>query len=250
MELKKTVKGIIKKIVPKETALYRFLAKMNRRPLTDFYDLGFHGDKYEIEFFSSAIKRSEQYIETGVSNGSTFTFIAKKFSNIPVLGCEPDRASYLFARNKTAGLSNAQLSQETSPEYFYKLTKQNPEITKKDTFFWLDSHGNGFSWPIKQEIEYITSHFEKGYIAIDDFLVPGRPWFGYDQYNGQVCSLDFIRGSLDKKHVYNIFYPKYQDQTSTFCRLRGWVLIEFGHKEPLIIPPQLSLKVEKVESID
>jgi len=246
MKIKELAKNVIKKTVPKETALYRFLAKINRRPLTDFYDLGFHGDKYEIEFFSSAIKHSEQYIETGVSNGSTFTFIAKNFPNISVLGCEPDKESYLFAKDKIKTFQNTKLAQETSPEYFFKIAKQNPELFKKDTFFWLDSHGNGFSWPLQKEVEYITSHFEKAYIAIDDFLVPGKPWFGYDQYDGQVCSMDFIRGSLDKKHVYNIFYPKYQDQTSTFCRLRGWVLMEFGHDEPLLIPPALAEKVEKI----
>lgn len=246
MKIKTAIKNVIKKTVPKETALWRFLAKMNRRPLTDFYDLGFHGDKYEIEFFNSAIKHSEQYIETGVSNGSTFTYIAKNFPNLPVLGCEPDKESYLFAKDKTKTFSNAKLMQETSPEYFFNIARQDKEILAKDTFFWLDSHGNGFSWPLKKEVEYVTSNFKKGYIAIDDFLVPERPWFGYDQYDGQVCSMDFISSSLSPKHSYTVFYPGYKDQTSTFCKLRGWILIEFGHNETLSIPDSLTEKVEKL----
>ncbi len=240
------IKEFVKKTLPKESSLYRFLARMNRRPLTDFYDSGFHGDTYLVNFALHALKNAEQYVETGASNGSTLVFVAKKFPNIRAWSCEPDKESYAFSREKTKDLQNVNLSKEMSPEFLYNLVKNNPGLTEKDTLFWLDAHANGFSWPLKKEVEFITSNFDKAYIFIDDFLVPNRPWFGYDAYDGQICSMDFISDSLDKKHSYTVYYPTYQDRTSSYCKLRGWVLIEFGHKKPLSIPPALLTKVEQI----
>lgn len=240
------IKDTVKKTLSKESLLYRFLAKMNRRPLTDFYDTGFHGDKYLMDFACHALEHSEQYIETGASNGSTLVYVAKKFPNIPAYACEPDKKSYSFANNKITGLKNVRLSRETSPEFLHATVKTDLQSTNRDTFFWLDAHANGFAWPLKKEVQFITSNFNKAYIFIDDFLVPDRPWFGYDEYDEQICSMDFIKDSLDKKNSYTIYYPKYQDRTSPYCKLRGWVLIEFGHNEPLSIPTSLTEKIEKI----
>lgn len=242
-------KKIVKKFIPKGSFLYRFLAKMHRRPLTDFYDLGFHGDTYLISFAINILNKVEQFIETGTSTGSTLVFVSRKFPRISLWSCEPDKKAYAFAKLKTKDFSNIYLSNKTSPEFLFDFKKNNPDLVSKDTFFWLDAHANGFEWPLKREIEFITTNFKKSYIFIDDFLVPGRPWFGYDEYDDQVCSMDFIRDSLTKTNVYTVYYPTYQDRTSPFCKLRGWVLIEFGHKESLSIPPSLSDKIEKISNV-
>lgn len=243
------IKKVIQKFVPKETALYRFLAKIHRRPLTEFHDSGFHGDTYLVDFALHALAKSEQFIETGSSTGSTLVFVAKKFPHMTTWSCEPDKESYNFARTKIQGLQNVTLSSEMSPEFLYTLVKNNPHSLIRDTFFWLDAHANGFSWPLKKEVAFITSNFSKGYLFIDDFLVPDRPWFGYDAYDGQTCSMDFISESLDKEKTYTIYYPTYQDRTSPYCKLRGWVLIEFGHEQPLSIPASLSEKIEQTSYV-
>lgn len=219
---------------------------MHRRPLPDFYDLGFHGDMYLINFATHVLNKVEQFIETGTSTGSTLVFIAKKYPQISLWSCEPDKKAYTFAQSKTKNLTNVNLSNKTSPKFLYNIAKNNPNLTSKDTLFWLDAHANGFSWPLKKEVEFITTNFKKSYIFIDDFLVPNRPWFGYDAYDDQICSMNFIHDSLNKNNAHTIYYPTYRDRTSLFCKLRGWVLIEFGHKKSLSVPSSLSDKIEKI----
>ncbi len=243
MKLTLSIKEALKKRLHKEGALYALLAKLRRRPLPEFFHSGFHGDHYLIAIADALLNRVDQFIETGSSTGSTIVFVAEKFPSLPLWGCEPDKNAFSFARTKTGKYPNIHLIKKVSPDFLYDIAKENRGLTAQDTLFWLDAHANGFSWPLKKEIAFITSHFEKAYILIDDFLVPGRPWFGYDAYDGQVCSMDFIRDSLDKKQSYTVYYPTYRDQTSAFCKLRGWVLIEFGHGEPL--PALLLDKVEK-----
>ena len=88
----------------------------------------------------------------------------------------------------------------------------------------MDAHDYGFEWPLKYEVEFITSNFKEYFIIIDDFKVPHCTLFGYDSYNEQECSYDFIKDSI-KEQSYRLIYPGYTDKTSKHHPLRGWGLI-------------------------
>ena len=47
--------------------------------------------------------------------------------------------------------------------------------------FFLDAHWENY-WPLPEEIEYISETGRKAVIVVDDFEVPGRTAFGYDDY--------------------------------------------------------------------
>lgn len=98
---------------------------------------------------------------------------------------------------------------------------------------------------VEKELEFITARFESAYILIDDFKVPGRDYFGYDQYQEQICSYDYVKGSLNPGKTYQLYYPTYQDKTSKHHPLRGWGLLVFGHDD-FRIPEQLADKMERV----
>jgi len=113
--------------------------------------------------------------------------------------------------------------------------------------YWLDAHGYGFKWPLREEIATLTGNCAKAFVLIDDFLVPGLDCFGYDRYENQICSFEYIADSMDRKHQYRVYFPHYTERTSKHHPLRGWVLIEFGHFSPIDLPPKLVGKVRRVQ---
>ena len=236
------MKKYLKSLIPKDNPIYNFINSFRTRPINPFHETGFHGDPYLTSFVFSALKRSEQFIETGASVGSTLIHVAEEFKGMPIYSCEPDKQTYRFVSAKAAGYKNVILLKKTSPEFLYTIEKDDPMLNKRDTVFWLDSHAMGFKWPLKDEVAFATSRFSKGYIFIDDFLVPGSPQFGYDRYDGQTCSFGYIEDSLDKAKEYRIYYPSYRNAPGLYDPLRGWVLIEFGHGDKWSLPPELEGK--------
>ena len=231
------IKNFVKRISSRYSLIRNFLLRIYRRPPPEFFDVGFHGDAHLIDFVLPILSFSSSFIETGTSVASTTRFVAEKFPNLRIYGCEPDRNAFNFAIEKLGDYKNVSVRRQTSPEFLYELIEDAPTLLKDDTVFWLDSHGNGFRWPLRDEIKFITSKFKKGYIFIDDFLVPENPQFGYDTYDGQTCSLQFIQDMFDRSKKYRIYYPMYKDKTSSFCDLRGWALIEFGFPDSKIKVP-------------
>lgn len=213
------------------------------RELSPFLEIGFHGDKYLIELIFAAARQCAQFVETGANVGSSLCHLAKTFPQLPCFSCEPDKEAFQFARQKAAALPNARLFHEPSPQFLHTLAAQQPGFCDKETLFWLDSHGFGFHWPLREEIEFITSRFATACIFIDDFKVPGQPQFLFDEYDGQVCGRELIDGGLAKKSDYRFVLPCYKDKTSTHHPLKGWVLITYGRANALEIPDSLRGKV-------
>lgn len=213
------------------------------RQLSPFLELGFHGDKYLIELVFAAARRCGQFIETGTNVGSSVVYLAKNFPKLPCYSCEPDKEACDFARGKAAALPNVQISNELSPQFLHTLQGKVPGLCARETMFWLDSHGYGFRWPLRDEVEFITTRFDSACIFIDDFKVPGQPQFLFDEYDGQVCGLEEIAGGLAKKSDYRFILPTYKDKTSPHHPLKGWILITYGHSSALEIPASIKDKV-------
>lgn len=210
-----------------------------------FHDVGFHGDEYLIEIVQNVMRQSTYFIETGANVGTTLAYVSKINPEIHCLSCEPDNDAYFRALTNTKGL-NVELYNETSQDFMERLTRQYSLIFSENVVFWLDAHGYGYEWPLRKEIKFISEHFEKAYIFIDDFKVPGLDCFGFDSYNGQECSYEYIKDYLSSIHSYNLYYPNYTDKTSTHHPLRGWCLIEFGHDASLNVPDGLDKKTNHI----
>ena len=214
-----------------------------------FLETGFHGDLYLLELLNQIMKKCSAFVETGSNVGSTLAYVATRFPAARCFSCEPDQTAFNHARDNTKSCTNVSLSNEMSQSFMKRVADSKERSLRGDVLFWLDAHDYGFEWPLREEIETITSHWEKGFVLIDDFLVPGLDCFGYDEYDGQVCSFDYIKDSLSNKHEYRLYYPSYTDKTSKTHPLRGWGLIEFGHSTELGLPENLVGKIRKAAVI-
>ena len=207
-----------------------------------FHDVGFHGDSHLLSLVDHIIKSADItcFVETGANVGSTVTYIAKRYPGISCYSCEPDKMAFELAEQNAAGLDNVSLYNLTSQDFLKILEKEIPDIEIKKTLFWLDAHGYGFKWPLKEEVAYVTGKIKQGYMLIDDFKVPGNEAFGYDSYDGQTCSYDFIKDSFATKNL-KLYYPCYKEKSSKHHPLRGWGLFVMGSE--ITIPAELKNKV-------
>jgi FkbM family methyltransferase len=211
---------------------------------SQFIDVGFHGDEHLLGLSRHIAGKSKIFIETGSNVGSTLAYVAKNNPQIRCLSCEPDRSAFEQASANAGKYANVALFNGTSQQFIEHLTKHKPEIFSEQCFFWLDAHGYGFEWPLKKELEFITGRFNSAYVLIDDFKVPDRDYFGYDQYQEQICSYDYVKDALNPGKAYQLYYPTYRDKTSKHHPLRGWGLLVFGHDD-FRIPEQLVDKIER-----
>lgn len=208
-------------------------------------DVGFHGDEYLLGLAGHVAGNCKVFVETGANVGSTLAYVARSYPWLRCLSCEPDQSAFEQASTNVAKYGNVSLFGGTSQQFIEHLEKHEPGIFSEQCFFWLDAHGYGFEWPLKKELEFITGRFSSAYILIDDFKVPGRDQFGYDQYQEQICSYDYVKDALNPGKAYQLYYPTYQDKTSKHHPLRGWGLLVFGHDD-FRIPAQLADKMEGV----
>jgi hypothetical protein len=188
--------------------------------------------------------KCQVFVETGTNVGSTVAYVARRFPDLHCFSCEPDRRAYDEAQKNTSHYDNVTLYNEPSQHFLRRLLEKK-EVLHREVLFWIDAHGYGFQWPLREEIRLITSRRDKAFVLIDDFRVPGLDGFRYDAYDGQVCSLDYIKDSLDQRHTYRVYYPAYTDQTSGHHPLTGWGLIEFGHVSELDLKGGLRTNIRK-----
>lgn len=194
--------------------------------------LGFHGDLRLSVPVEYCLEKSDVFIETGTNQGRTLKFVGSKFPELPCYSCEIDPKKANKAISNCKGMSNVNIFTMGSIEFLNLNVIQ--ELGNKTATFWVDAHGNGFEWPLQEEIEIITSTFDKAFVFIDDFKVPRKKQFGYDAYNGQRCSYKYIKDHF-QWDSYDIYYPDYEGRTETMYHpLRGWGLfthgVEFDHE--------------------
>lgn len=214
------------------------------RKLSQFIDIGFHGDEYLLRLVEHIAGKTKVYVETGANVGSTLAYVARSYPWLRCLSCEPDRLAFEQASANAGKYGNVSLFSGTSQQLIEHLSTHESGIFSEPCFFWLDAHGYGFEWPLEEELEFITQRFKSGYILIDDFKVPGRDHFGYDVYEHQICSYDYVKDSLNPQKSYRLYYPTYEDRTSQHHPLRGWGLLVFGHDD-FCIPEKLADKMEE-----
>jgi hypothetical protein len=186
-----------------------------------FEDYAFHGDRYLKEVVDFLITDCERFIETGCYEGSSIYYVATQKTDIEILSCEPNDDFYRKSVSNISGLKNIKLKNILSQELLVELKKEADFKTK--TMFWLDAHGYGFEWPLRQEVEFITSNYENYIIMIDDFKHPRNSNFKFDTYNNQVCSYQYIKESIKGDCIVQV--PSYREKTSNVHPLVGWCII-------------------------
>jgi len=201
--------------------------------------IGFHGDQYLLNLVNFLLLDSEYFIETGTRRGVTLKYVADGYKNLKLFSCEPNKEFFAIAEAKLKGYNNCKIFNEKSQNFIPKIL-DTYDLNENLSFFFLDAHGKGFEWPLRQEIEQITHRLKKAIILIDDFKVPNNPQFTYDAYDDQECKMSFIKDKLYTMRDYELIYPKYKIKTSNYPHFVGYIVILMGLKiEEIGIPYQL-----------
>lgn len=206
-----------------KSILRRILNPFGRRAVSDrlrFLDEGFHGDRYLIRFIDAIAPRMRNFVETGCNVGSTLAHVLRNHPHLECFSCEPDAEAHRAAVANVASW-RPWLQQMLSQQFLPALLSHKPSIVEQPTLFWLDAHGYGFEWPLVEELALIIDRFPDFIVVVDDFLVPGRPDFGFDRYGEQECSHRWVGPKLGGRRAH-LYHPTYREHTSKHHPLRGW----------------------------
>lgn len=190
--------------------------------------VGFHGDYYLMQGAAYLLKNTLVFVETGTNIGATLHYVAGNHPSLLCYSCEADEKQFARAKQNCAGMNNVRLYHATSQQFLPKLL---PKLDVYSAVFWLDAHGRGFQWPLRDEVRMICKHVgdRSWFILIDDFQVPGKKQFQFDRYNNQVCSYAYIKDCCTVPHT--VVYPSYEEKTSPYHPLVGWGLLELNKTE-------------------
>jgi hypothetical protein len=222
--------------------------RQSQRRLSPLQPVGFHGDKNLMSLVDNIMQSVHVFIETGTNVGSTITYVARTYPTTRCFSCEPDLRAYTEAVKNSRDLAGVSIYNETSKTFMERLEQEHDYLFEEKILFWLDAHGYGFKWPLREEVNFITTKFSSAYILIDDFKVPGLDCFGFDSYKDQESSFEYLRTALSSKQEYAIYYPAYTEKTSTFHPLRGWGLIVLGPQNDIGILESMGDKIQRDKS--
>lgn len=197
----------------------RKLADFTRDPAFAGYPNGvpFHGDRYLMDYISKYVEAGDAFIETGTCWADTFYYIADNFRDRICISCEPDDTRYNTTKDLFPEMSHVKHLNITSLEMLEMIDKEMSDLKDKKCVFWLDAHGewweNGqtmFSWPLREEVDYIVKNFKNYAIFIDDFVNPFNPAAKYDVYQqGQkICGPDEVLPVIGNAKLWHLQYSR------------------------------------------
>ena len=153
-------------------------------------------------------------VETGTFKGNTTVGLARLFPRVFTIEADPG----LYAEAKPRFVHYPQITHllGRSPDVLRQIL---PELVFP-LFAYLDAHW-GEHWPLREELTILLAVKQPKLIMIHDFKVPGRD-FGFDNYKGQPCSLDYLGDLLPHDECRYAF----NDRTGPHSANRGVLFIE------------------------
>lgn len=174
--------------------------------LMPFQELPFNGDDHAVDKVMQLIETFDlkNCIETGTCFGSTTQLFAEVFEHVVTI--ESNRIYHALAKNRLWRLRNVVFVKGDSSQV---LLREIQSLEKGiNTFFFLDAHWEK-SCPLIDELIQIGNSGIKPVIMIHDFKVPDREDLGFDSYNRQPFTFDWIKKHIDRiygKDNYEIEY--------------------------------------------
>jgi hypothetical protein len=121
--------------------------------------------------------------ETGCFAGDTTSYLARRYTRLPVYSCDTDAACAAFTARRLAACRNATITCEDSPRMLARVTASHAR-----PLAFLDAHW-GANWPLLAELDIVTA--AAGIAVIHDFDI-GHDRFSYDTYDGVACGPLFL----------------------------------------------------------
>jgi hypothetical protein len=186
----------------------------------------FNNDKFIQQEFLKLKDRFgiKAVIETGTCLAGTAIFLGKNFDRVFTIETNKAWLKIAISRIEAAGVG------DKIKAYLGKSENLLGDIIQlyslgDNIICWLDAHWNE-SCPLQDELRAIAKNKIKPVIVIHDFKVDGEPALGYDSYNGQAFTYEWIKpllieiyGGIDG---YEYYYNS--DATSTAVK-RGIIYI-------------------------
>ncbi len=196
----------------------------------DTSNIGFHGDINLVGTIGTALETATAFIETGTNRGVSLAYAASLRPDIPMRGCELHDPFLADARRRCAPHPQVEVLKTPSPTSLLEVIRDLPHAALERPVFWLDAHASGVPLPLGLELILLTRTFPRGHLFIDDFQVPGRPWFGFDSYPDGIIGWDYMVRHIDPTKAYSTLLPAYRNTTSTHHPLRGWCGLSWGQR--------------------
>lgn len=186
-------------------------------------DSPLHGDTQWQEFVKLVVRDLpvSSVVETGTNRGDSTMFFGSVFPK-KVFTAELMGMYYREAKHRLKVRPNIHALRGSSEEVMERLYKENAYGDLP--LFFLDAHWYDY-WPMAEELSVIK-RLKKAIVMIDDFKVPGRPYFTWHRQDrdGVVIAeneLTVIAKYLDpKRHA--VLFPKYDAPQNLFA---GYVII-------------------------
>ena len=161
----------------------------------------FNGDKFiQMKMAELAIKYPDAVVfETGTCLASSTLFLANHFPMVYTI--EANRRYYAYSKQRVeeSATTNINLifgqSEEWLPRFLFNLTLPTNVV------FFLDAHWESFCPLLNELVAISVAGIANPIITIHDWKVPGSS-LGYDSYNGQDFTIEWIEPYLQK------IYPK------------------------------------------
>lgn len=176
---------------------------------------GYEGDTFIHGELKSLIDKHgvKVIVETGTYHG--FTTLRLSEFGLKTLTVECDRNNYDIAIKNIAG--KAYIHFGDSVKFLNHVVK----TIEQTSLFYLDAHW-GNVCPLLQELKELETLKNKPVIAIHDFKTD-NPDHGYDSYNGQEFTYEWIKPSLD--NIYGEGQYKYHYNKEADGAKRGVIYI-------------------------
>ena len=173
-----------------------------------YQELAFNGDTcIEYEFIRLKHRfKINQAIELGTCLGSTAIWLGEKFEQVLTIEINPEYFAIAKERVESTRLFNIVLLKgdtvSTLPLVIHGISS--------NSIWFIDSHWQE-NCPLQKELEIIAQAKLRPVIAIHDFVVPGNPHLGFDSYNGQPFTFEWLKPSFDKiygEDCYEYYYNR------------------------------------------
>jgi len=154
---------------------------------------GFEGDEFVGVELKKLIDKFnvELVIELGSYRGYTARRLAEMAKE--VITVEIVENSYKEVIKNISDVPNLSAIHSSSVDALPILLDGNKE---KSILLFIDSHWEQYC-PLLEELEIIAKSGVKPVLAIHDWKVPNRPELGYDSYNGQDFTFEWIKSRVD-----------------------------------------------------
>jgi hypothetical protein len=172
----------------------------------------------------------DEVVETGTFRAATTLFFSH-LTGLPVHSVELLPRFFRLAETRCSDYPDIHLRLGDSRDFLVDLSR---EISEHTTLFYLDAHWQP-DVPRFEELEIISSAWNRAVVMIDDFAVPDDPGYGFTRYGETPLTIDY----LPSLPGWAMFYPAARADVESGAR-RGCLVLA---------SPDVSGQVDKVPSL-